>query len=721
MISIKLFIIAISLKPVFYTNHNYVYNIAVNASSVYAATNGGIVAYNYLNNNFKVLTNTDGLTTNRQKCIAIDSSGNIWAGSDNGLVQIDKSFNNIQIYPIECLPCTRVNTIYCLKDTILVGTQNGLLVIDTKGTSENFQDDKVLKIYDFQGLSSNNVLTIEVDTFFWIGTDEKITRFTNDFQNYTIYGMENGLLKNYIVKIKIIDSGLYVGTDGGLNRFTGTHFDTLITGYKIVDIEKAGDSLLLALDSLRQIGIFFQGNLSLLNSGIPYLIRINDIENYKGIWFCATGNSFKSDYFGEGIGIYNFVNQQWELKKDNCLASNHICSITANRHGVFIAHGTRNVDARGVSWLKTNQTWQNLCQDSLVPTKFVHRCITAPDKKIWFALHYTDSLIAISYDPENNSWYYLKQKYRGIDSTVAIWDLKFDLRNNMYLSLAGPSDKIWVFDSALTVAYLLGDRTPGFEVELAIDSSLHVYSTVFDAAGGVLMIDTKGTIFDRGDDINLKYGKTDGLLSQFCSGITVDERNNVYIANEIGVSVLQNNRFEYIENFNGGMIYDVLADGEGRVWIMADNGIYAYDINYKILKGFLFNELSVNVEFLPVSNEIIQVQGFFYDSLRSCFWLGSENGLLKLEICKSDTSLLDSVIIYPNPVIRGGVVRIKNIPDDATVTIFSISGRKLAQGLNPNSLGEVLWQIPSNIPSGLYFALIITGNDKKVCKFAIVK
>ncbi|MCX7995416.1 MAG: hypothetical protein N3A65_06570, partial [candidate division WOR-3 bacterium] len=341
MILTKLFFIAFALRPVYYTNHNYFYAITVNASTVYGATNGGVVAFNYLSGKFKVLTNTDGLTMNRQNCIALDSSGNIWAGSNNGLAQIDSSFSQVRIYPIECLPCTRVNTIFCLRDTILVGTQNGLLVIGTSGTPQNFQDDKILKLYEFQGLSSNNVLTIEVDTSFWIGTDDKITRFSSDFQNYTVYGTENGLLKNYIRKIKIFDSTLYVGTDEGLNRFTGTHFDTIITGYKILDIEGTGDSLLLVLDSLHQVGIFFQGNLTLLNNGIPYLVRINDIENHKGKWFCAAGNSFKSDYFGEGIGIYDFTSNQWQLKKDNCLGSNHICSITANEYGVFAAHGTR--------------------------------------------------------------------------------------------------------------------------------------------------------------------------------------------------------------------------------------------------------------------------------------------------------------------------------------------------------------------------------------------
>ncbi|MCX7994637.1 MAG: T9SS type A sorting domain-containing protein, partial [candidate division WOR-3 bacterium] len=384
-------------------------------------------------------------------------------------------------------------------------------------------------------------------------------------------------------------------------------------------------------------------------------------------------------------------------------------------------HGTRGDDARGVSWLKNDNTWQNFCQDSRIPTKFIHRCVTAPDKKVWFALHYTDSLLAISFNPATNNWYYLRQKYRGIDSTIAIWDLKFDLRNNLYLSLAGPSDKIWIYDSALKTAYLLGDRTPGFEVELAIDSSLKVYSTVFDAAGGVLMIDTRGTIFNRSDDINLKYGKTDGLLSQFCSGITVDEYNHVYIANEFGVSILHENRFEYITDFNNGKIFDVLADGSGRIWIMADNGVYAYDVNYKVLKRFTFHDLGVNIEFLPVSNEIIQVQGFFYDPIRSCFWLGGETGLLKLEVLKDDAGYLDNVLLYPNPVVKGAIVRLKNVPANAIVSIYSIAGRKIAENLMPNPLGEVLWHIPEDISSGLYFALIKTPSGKRVSKFAIIK
>jgi len=718
---IKLFLFSLSFKPTYYTNHNYFYSIVVNDSMVYGATNGGVVAYNYLKNSFRFLTNADGLPVNRQNCLALDSAENLWTGCDAGLIQINRTFNNIQIYPLECLPCTKINTIYCLYDTILVGTENGLLVIDTKGTPENFQDDGILKIYDYQGLSSNNVQTIDADTSFWIGTDYKITIFSRDFLNYYIYGVENGLLTNNIKKIKIIDTNVFVGTDAGLNSFTGNYFDTLLSGYKIGDIAPSGDSILLGLDSTRQIGIYFGGSLNIINDSLPYLTKINDVETHNGKWFCATGNCYESDYFGEGIGIYDFINHFWQLKKDNCLGSNHICSITANEFGVFVAHGRRTIESRGVSWLTTNDKWKNFCQDSLVPTKYVHRCVTAPDKKIWFAFHYTDSLLACAFDPQNNSWYYLRQKYSGIDSTAAIWDMKFDLKNNMYLSLAGPSDKIWVIDSALNNAYFLGDRTPGFEVEMAIDSSLRIWSTVFDAAGGVLMIDTKGTLFDRGDDINIKYGKSDGLLSHYCSGITVDEDNRIFIANDFGLAIFENNAFAGVQGFGSASVYDVLSDGEGRVWIMAENGVYFYDPQYKVLKKFTFTDLNVQIEFLTLGNEIIQVQGFFYDPLRSCLWLGGETGLLKLEVIKDTTMPLDSILIYPNPVVKGSVLRIKNTPADASVTIYSIAGRLLVKNLVPNSFGEVLWRIPDNTSSGLYFALVNSASGKRICKFAIVK
>jgi len=73
-------------------------------------------------------------------------------------------------------------------------------------------------------------------------------------------------------------------------------------------------------------------------------------------------------------------------------------------------------------------------------------------------------------------------------------------------------------------------------------------------------------------------------------------------------------------------------------------------------------------------------------------------------------------------VVDKNIVRIRNIPLDAQVNIYAISGRLIAENLLPDEVfGEIVWEIPEDIGSGLYFALIKSDRGNKVCKFAIVR
>jgi hypothetical protein len=141
-----------------------------------------------------------------------------------------------------------------------------------------------------------------------------------------------------------------------------------------------------------------------------------------------------------------------------------------------------------------------------------------------------------------------------------------------------------------------------------------------------------------------------------------------------------------------------------------------------VIQGWEYYELGVHIQFMEFSNEVIQIQGFEFDPERSCFWLGGETGLLQLTVMQDSISDLDSILIYPNPAVASPVVKIKNLPANAQVRIFSITGRMLAEGLVADDVfGEVVWVIPEDIASGLYFALISTPEHSRVCKFAIVK
>jgi hypothetical protein len=120
--------------------------------------------------------------------------------------------------------------------------------------------------------------------------------------------------------------------------------------------------------------------------------------------------------------------------------------------------------------------------------------------------------------------------------------------------------------------------------------------------------------------------------------------------------------------------------------------------------------------------EMIQVQGFEFDPIRGCFWIGGETGLLKFSVQFDSIPEVGKATVYPNPVLHD-VVRIADIPPDALVDIFAISGRRVAHDLSPDPVfNEVVWHIPDDLASGMYFAVVKSEQQgNKTYKFAIVR
>ncbi len=724
-----LFLLAsISLQPYYYTNNNYFYELTSRDSVVYGATNGGVVAYNYLSGSFNILTNVDGLEINSQTSIGIDSSGYLWVGSSVGLAVIEPDLSSIHAYPSQNLSSTSIQEIFCARDSIYVGSTDGLSFIDTRGTPADTSDDIVKNVFDTDGLPSNNVLSIAIDdTLIWIGTSEGLVHFKKDFGSPVQYDTSDGLLSERINKVFIRDTMIYVGTEQGLNCFRNDHFDTLLVDYEIKDITSSGDSLALSLrktadgDTYPKFGFYHEGSLLLNTNGIPHRTKINSVVSVNNELFCGLGNryDFPNDYYGEGIGRFDFDNSIWNVTKNRCLPSNHISEISANEQGIFVACGARAAYSRGFGWLNNDGEWTNFTTDSILPSNHVHRCVTDSDGKVWFGINYFscnggDTVMVFSFDPSSDEWNFLGCCYNGMDSTVAIWDIEFDTNNNMYLALAGPSDKLWVIDSALNTVSFLGVRMPEFNVEIAIDSAGKIWRTL--AKFGLIM-------FDRSDDSEHNFTESDGLISDNARGCAVDRNNNLYVATDTGLAIYNGVTFSAFTGISlDDDLLDIDLDSEGRIWMMARTGIYYYDPEFNITDGYSFAELGIHIEFLDDPDEIIQVQGFEFDPARRCFWLGGQNGLLKLTIHYETPVELEDVLIYPNPVVGKNIVRIKNMPIDSRINIYSISGRKIAEDLEPNvTFGEVVWEIPDDVGSGLYFVLIKTNQGSRVCKLAIVR
>jgi hypothetical protein len=689
---------------------------------IYCATNGGLLVYNRLTGNFRALTNTDGLQQNTQNAVALDSSGHIWAGNELGLVLIEGDLNSVNVYPVECLTCTRTQEIVCLKDSVYVGSSNGFLFVDTKGTPLDFDDDTQVKIFD---LPCNSIQSIALDdTSIWIGTSTAgVIHMSKDLLVTMNYTMNHGLLSNEINKLTVIDSQLYAATDAGLNIFNADHFDTVLTNYEVKDISHIGDSLVLALDQIQQAAILYSGNLTLIQNGLPWRSRVKTLFNLQGELYCGFGNRYAREYYGDGIGSFSTTNNSWTVNKNQCIPSNHIAEITANENGVFVACGNRAGESRGFGWLTDQSEWVNYSRDSILPSNNVHRCTTAPDGKVWFGYNpFPDndsSIMAFSFDPQLDSWFFMPNRYNGMEGCEAVWDIEFDEHSNVYLALAGPTDKLWLIDSALNVVYFLNPQFGVFNVEIALDSSGKIYRTHTDA--GLSVTDTKNTLFNRNDDEYRNFTTSDGLISNYTRGCLVDGFNNLYVATDSGLVVYDGTNFSSHTDITDSELLDLAIDPQGVLWILARDGVYSFDPAADTIFSWRFASHGINVSFLESIGEMIQVQGFEYDPLRNCLWAGGETGLLKLAIQYDSMPGLPEAHIYPNPALED-MISIKDIPQDARVDIYSLSGRLLAEDLLPDNIsGEVTWEIPDDVASGLYFALVKSDQGNRTYKFAIVR
>ncbi len=722
MTQLILIVLAVSFRAEYHTNTNYIYDMTGLGDMVYCATNGGFMSFNTLTDDFAVLTNTDGLQKNTQNCVALDSSGHIWAGNDLGLVLIENDLDTIHVYPVECLTCTRTTDIVCLRDTVYVGSSNGFLFIDTRGTPTDFSDDRQIKIVE---LPCYSITSIAVDdTSIWIGTATGgIVQLSKDMTSIGNYTVAHGLLDNEINDLMFIGSQLYAASNSGLNRFADDHFDTLLTNYTISKISYLNDSVVLALDQSRQIGLFDGDSVAIIRQGLPWGSKVLCLFNIQGELLCGMGNPYVRTYYGDGIGRYDEQSNLWSTVKNQCIPSNHIDEITANEHGVFVACGNRAQESRGFGWLNNEYEWTNFSTDSILPSNDVHRCATDPNGRVWLGYNafpdVSGSIMLSCFNPRDSTWFSVNNRHNGMEGTEAIWDLEFDSQKNMYLALGRPTDKMWIIDSSLNTVYYLAPQTIEFRIEVALDSSGRIWQT--HPAAGLSFTDTRNTLFDRNDDTYSNYTTTDGLISNYMGGCVVDRYNTLYATADEGLVVHDGTGFTNRTDITESALLDVEIDSQERIWVLARDGIHYLDPRLAVVFHWRFSDHNIDINFLESIGEITQVQGFEFDPVRHCFWIGGETGLLQLSIRYDSMPLIGGATIYPNPA-RQNVVKIKDIPFDALVDIYTISGRRVAHDLIIDSaFGEVVWRIPDDIGSGLYIALVKSSQGNNAYKFAIVR
>jgi signal transduction histidine kinase/ligand-binding sensor domain-containing protein len=179
---------------------------------------------------FNHYTNENGLSQNSARCIAQDSSGFIWIGTEEGLNRFDgyefshfyKNNNKFSSDYITDLFVDKTNRLW-------IGTWGGVNCYDLKEkkTYSFMQDNK-------EGSLTSNTITdifIDSDNYIWIGTLDGLNKSLKpldslkniaDLAFYTFYNTKSNkyIVDNYIKLIKEDENNnIWVASSKGINRY----------------------------------------------------------------------------------------------------------------------------------------------------------------------------------------------------------------------------------------------------------------------------------------------------------------------------------------------------------------------------------------------------------------------------------------------------------------------------------------------------------------------
>jgi hypothetical protein len=296
-------------------------------------------------------------------------------------------------------------------------------------------------------------------------------------------------------------------------------------------------------------------------------------------------------------------------------------------------------------------------------------------------------------DPQNNKW------FAGIEP----------FQDQGHLRRLSPDDSTWTSFSNLFGLL-------GIVQDIAIDSSGFKWLGSFN--NGLRRFN---------DEDGSLVSFNNGLPSVSVLSVKVDRWNRVWVATRAGAAVIENGivtpfQSDDVGSFLG-IVSDVAFDVEGGVWLQTeDNGISRrgpdgrWDV-YRESDGLVSEDIaSGEIRAIDVNMKTGEV------------WIGTAHGLSLFQSPFIPTFSTDEVEVFPNPFTPSkghSFITFKNVPPDATIHIFTLSG-ELVHVLEGNDSSLVEWsglnEMGEATASGLYlFTVTDPGGGRKVGKFALVR
>lgn len=207
-----------------FTNANQVNDVAVRDNVLFAATDGGLVAWDLGDGSAVKYTAEHGLAANRVRAIAIAPDGVVWLATANGLSRFDgASWQNFRADD-GLADNDALDVVVSQQGNVWVATANGLSRFNGRSW-RTFRAGQLLT-----NLPSSRVQTVAMggDGRLWVGTDAGVVQFNGRFWQNSSDGLSN----SNVLRLVVADDGtVWAGTAAGLNRFDGQRWQSFASGF----------------------------------------------------------------------------------------------------------------------------------------------------------------------------------------------------------------------------------------------------------------------------------------------------------------------------------------------------------------------------------------------------------------------------------------------------------------------------------------------------------
>lgn len=714
-----------------YTSMKTVRAVATAGTTFWAATSGGLFAWNSTQDSYTQFTNTEGLLSVDLTALTIDSSGTIWSGTSGGVLH-GYSPASGQIRPIlDIAQSTKtakgITFLRAVGDTILVGTEFGLSIfrLGTMEFGDTFEkfgagtggvrfavpsaalfggniwacitDGQTINRIAVASLSTPNLLPPESWSLELVGSPGEIPQTLETFAGKLYAGTT---------------AGLYVRDESGWSAVG----QQILGGQDVIGLARGSALLMIATSGGSLFTLNASGVLTEVASGAQFPLT------------SVTADRNDAPVAGSSGGILQY-HGGWTPHAPNGPYSNRFISLAVDPDGVVWcasgAVGNNGFDRfDGTEWKSFTTATSPLLSDN-----YFHASIDC-DGSAWLS-SFGRGLVEIPFRSDrvdSSHIYYTNVGMVGLPNDplyVVPGNVVCDSRGNRWSTIINPADR-----RPLVVRTASGQwRTlPGIvngtrvafltdtpvDRELAVDAYDNLWAIVREqSVPGVMTLNNRGAI----DSVSaILVTSADGLPSNDIRTIVIDRENDLWVGTDKGIGIildLQNPRGQggvaAYAPLPGLVINTIAVDALNQKWVGTNEGVVLLTADGTQV---LANYTVENTQGKLIDDD---VKSIGVDEKTGTVYFGTLVGLSSLTTtAAAPMTDFDVIKVYPNPfrVPSDQPLTIDGLVENSSLKVLTSDGRLVCDLKTPG--GRVgFWDgkdsAGRDVASGIY---IIVGYNE---------